>query len=298
VGGVAATSVTVVSPTSLSFVTPANAVALSSTAADNARDIVIHTGAGSATLAGGYTYTSEWARIFGSLNHIECRFGDPRVALNGGHISSLPNLIGGAVNDLGQSTASHQPLFEATGWNGGPSGLADGVDDYLVKNPLNPTIPAGQRAYVIVAIQMAATGASKNVASLANAAGSEYVRGIINSTNYTMERKDNGTANTSTISTTPDTNRHLVEMGFTAGGSKSYVVDGVTADNTRTAGAATALTVASLFCYFDALFFANARSAFYGVLSDAPSAQNLTDARAFLKGAHFPGYAGNSLGLP
>lgn len=307
-GGVAAASFVVVSDILINAVTPAlgtvafvgrGTLALSSTASDNAVNVTVTNGAGSSTLAGSYTYTSEFARLAGSTYFQEFRFGDPRVGLNAGNVSSLPNFLGGAVNDLGMATAAQQPLFESTGWNGGPSALADGSDDYLVKSPLNPVIPSGNRPYVFIAYQHVGATANKNFASISGAAGSTYVRGIINGANYQMERSDAGSAATSTIGGPSDTNRHLFEMGFTAAGTDSFVMDGVTANNARTIAPPVNITLTSMFDFFAGIFQANGRAAWMLVLSDPPSAGLIAGVRAAAKTTvPWVGYTAQSLSLP
>jgi hypothetical protein len=296
VNGVAATGVTYNANGTVTFVTPAATFALSSTAASNAKNVVLTNPAGSSTLTGGYTYSSEFKRIAGSLYYSEFRFNDPAASIISTAVASLPDYNGNAA--LAQGTAGARPAYEATGWNGGPSGLADGSDDYLIAS-LSPAIASGTRPYIFVAFQRVSGTSNNTVAGILDNTGNNQIRIYVNNaSDYLGVRTDNSTSGNSGLSGKVDTNRHLFEMGYTASGTSSFVFDGTGYDNARTAAPAANQTALTLFSFSTGAFVVNGRASWMLLLSNEPDATTKTNIRNAAKSPMWIGYTSSSLGLP
>lgn len=294
-GGVSGTSVSVAGPTSLTVTVPAYTIALSSTAASNDVTVAVTNPAGTGSLSAGYRYTSEFKRIAGSLYYSEFRFNDPAITTVSGAVSNLPDYNGNVA--LSQSSSSLRPAFEATGWNGGPSGLGDGTDDFLY-NTLSPALASGTRPYYLVVYQNVSGTSNKTFASLLDNTGNNSLRTYVNdATNFFLARTENSVLGNSAIAPT-DTNKHLFEAGFTASGSNSFCKDSTCTSNARTGTPAADLTHFSLFDFSNGAFNCNGRIAFALLLSGEPDATTLTNLRNAAKSQMWIGYTSSSLGLP
>jgi hypothetical protein len=154
-GGVAGTSLSVVSAISATVTTPGiyTLRALSSTGTANRVDVAVTNSGGTGTLTNGFTYTSEFSRILGSsLLFKEYRSANPANAYNSGALSSYADYGADGAAAV-QATSSKQPTHNATGFNGGPEDTCDGTDDY-VESTLNTPIANGARTYAWMVLRV------------------------------------------------------------------------------------------------------------------------------------------------
>lgn len=288
------TSFSVVGPTSITVTTPAYAPALSSTAADNAVAVAVTNPAGTGTLSAGYTYTSKFIPILGALYSSEYRANDPRITLNSGAVSSWPDY--GGKGALAQASATLQPAFNATSWNGGPNITADGSNDALQATYGAGVLPSGNRPYFFVAYQALALPATKNAWQLGDGGGTNQIRlrPLVSGSQWSFAR--NGTV--SSASQTEDLNKHLFEMGYTASGTNSIVIDATGSNSGNTGAAGANQTLFSMFCSESSGGNVNSSAVFILVASGTPSAQQLTDVRAAAKDSNWAGYTSGTLSLP
>lgn len=292
INGVACTGVTVIGST-VQFVTPAATFALNSTAANNAKDVALTTPLGTATLTGGYTYTSEFKRIVGASLYVsEYRANDPALVLNAGAVATWPDYAG--TNPL-TAIGSKQPLFETAGFNGGPSILGDGVDDAL-NNASFVGLATAKRPYILVAMQRV-SGNSSTLSIMRSNTGNnvdtfEYSGGGW----QTIRDDDSGTSATNGFGAL-NTNRNLMEHGFTAGGTAGLVAFGNGLDTTRTGLTDEALTMVGVLGYPGVVASTNTRVAAYLVLGDEPAAGVKTSLRTAFHNAMWIGYTSSSLSL-
>lgn len=294
VGGVAAT-VGATTTTTCAITTPANASALSSTAATNARDVVVTTPYGTTTMTGAFTYTSELKRIAGALYCAEFRAGDPAITIATG-VSNWPDYNGNGA--LAQATGANQPTFSATSFNGGPGVTGDGSNDTL-RATLTTAVANGARPYIMIAGSAPSGVNGTYFAGLSHAGsggGASFLAFGFGGGKFTSDRKDTVSATTTSGAAT-DTNRHLFECGMTASGTNELVIDGTGYNSTNGGTAADTLAVFDLFSIYGS-FNGSFRAAVVLILNDAPTAQNLTDLRAAFKASTWVGYTGSSLGLP
>lgn len=304
-GGVNAASYVVVSDILINAVPPAlgtvafagrGTLALSSTPSDNTVNVSVTKGGVTSTLPGAYSYTSELARIAGALYHSEYRANDPRLALNAGNVSSWPSYSG--ANALAQATASKQPALEAAGWNGGPSILADGVDDGLVNNAVTG-LPTATRPFVFLAIQRV-SGTSKQYSALISATGNNALQLTDSGTQWRLTRDDSSGASAGNNAAAGfDTNKHLIYRGFSTAGTNALVIDGTGTNSTRTGNTDEALTQLSFFSDQNGNVGTNGRGVMMLVLKDEPTAQNVIDILAAIKTTiPWVGFNALSLSLP
>lgn len=289
--------------TTQAFTTPAYTSALSSTAADNAVDVVITTPGGIATLTDAFTYTSEIARILGSKYSKEHRANDPRIALNVSAVSSWPDYAGNGA--AAQGTAANQPAFSATSFNGGPGITFDGSNDYLDAT-LTSAVAAGARAYVLTTFARIADGAGGENVTLQEASANNcslhalyFAGGFVR--NY--RRQHDGSSDILTSNVALDTNRHCIESANAANGDPTMRIDGVNKITSTTHDYLSThpynhLVVGGYIAGGVPGGFGNATIAHIVVANAMPTAQQLADIRAFVTGAHWVGYTSSSLGLP
>lgn len=289
------TSFSVVGPTSITVTTPAYAPALSSTAADNAVAVAVTNPAGTGTLSAGYTYTSKFKTIAGALWHSEFRANDPRITLNSGNVSTWPNFSG--TNNLTQGTAANQPAFEATGWNGGASILADGVNDGLKNNSVTG-LATSTRPFVFLVIQRV-SGTSKQYSALISGTGNNALQLSDSGSQWRITRDDaSGASAGNNASTGFDTNKHLIYRGFSTSGTNALVIDSTGTTSTRTGATDEAITQFSILADQNGNVGTNGRAVFMLVYSDEPTSQQITDTVAAIKDSNWAGYTSGSLSLP
>lgn len=290
-GGVSGTSLSVVGPTSITVTTPAYTSALSSTAADNDVAVAVTNPAGTGTLSAGYRYTSKFAAIFGSLLSNEYRANDPHFS-----VSSWPD-----YNNNGAATeATNQPTFNATGWNGGPVVTFDGTNDKLVAT-LTSAIATSKRPYVMVVGRRVAGGTSKFLAHLSGASANLgfYIATGASKFGFYLTTGGGQTDNPLDSGVAVDTNRHLFEVGYRTSGTADGVIDGTGYNGTVTNGnTGSTLTTLTLGAFSGGALFGNVDIVAVVVLKDAPTSQNLTDARAAFKDSTWRSYNANSLSIP
>lgn len=293
VGGNACTSVVVATPLSLTCTTPATTAALSSTAASNAVTVAVTTGFGSGSLSSAYTYTSEFARIAGTDYFAEYRFNDPALSVTGGVIDSVVSYGSTATLSAALTT---RPTYEATGWNGGPSGLGDGSNDCLKNNSV-AGLSSGTRPYMFIALQrVSATG--KVFMSLISLTGNNESTLKDSGTSWQQSRHDSSGGSSNSTGNPFDTNKNLLEHGFTASGTNSLVVNGSGTNNSRTGTVNETMAQLALFADAGGNTNSNIRIAWALVLKNEPSSGNATAIRNAAKSAMWIGYTSSSLGLP
>jgi hypothetical protein len=159
--------------------------------------------------------------ILGAARIKEHRAADPLLSLNGSNVSNWP--CGANNGSLVQGTASVQPPYSATSFNGGPG--VSGTLTRWIRGTLTTTIPAGSRltAWIVFkfgsdsgktvfsvtdplhgSIEMHNVGGVNLVASLPCSDGSDSIAGP-----------------------TKDTNRHLAQLTMRTTTTNRFKVDDV-----------------------------------------------------------------------
>ncbi len=233
--------------------------------------------------------------ILGALWHSEFRATD-EITLGTG-VSSWGNLT--AQGDLVQATGSKQPAYSATAFNGGPAVVGDGSNDELIATVTG--LLSGTRPYAWVVLQrVAQVNAGDYSFSMLDAIpnGPNYLAAHTDATNWLTDRGLADGTEVTSHPATPDTGRHLIELGATVGGTACFAIDGV-AINGAKSGALGANITRLVACGVAAAgYCAAVRIAHIVVASDAPSAGQIADMRTYFRGPNFPDYTGGSYGLP
>lgn len=238
-------------------------------------------------LAGGGVVTL--ATILGSTLYKEIRANDPLKTLDGSNNVSSAHNYGVDSGDASQGTAAARPAYQATGFNGGPAFVFSPAGS----QGLNGTFAAsvnGTRPYVFVVGQYTSATAGYSAGLGGDNANGVYINGA----NWGVQFN---TATTETAGGSDTTTRHLIEWSFD--GTNKLLIDGVVklagdggtlidVGNAKTYGVA---------CRPPTLTGAGFVFAHLAIAIGATPAQ-ITAARAFLRGANFPGYTGNSYGTP
>jgi hypothetical protein len=307
-GGVAGTSVSVSSSTSLTVTTPGiyTLRALSSTGTDNRVNVTVTTAGGTATLTNGFTYTSEFTRILGSaLCFKEYRAANPANGYNSGALSSLADYGADGAAAV-QATSTKQAAHNATSFNGGPEETFDGTDDYA-EATLNTPIANGARTYAWAVLRVENVVANKSYYVIVNAAGN--VGKFIFSENGVGKRWSvftfmTGGAGETILSTTAvNTSKHLVENGDLSATPNKFVLDstGEAGSSTNTILGTTPFLV--LGASRGGITAANVSIVHVVVAynpaapTTLPSSQQILDVRAALKTSKFFGYTGSAYGV-
>jgi hypothetical protein len=145
-GGVAATSVNVVNSTTVTGVTPANAV--------GAVDVAISTPVGNATLANGYTYLATAvgqasgggtiACLNGGVNDLIAAVADNSTAIGWGGFGTA---VGASAQSTTDGAGNSAAIVNALGNNGGIPYAAQVCSDYEVDSQGNTPCQAGNTCY-------------------------------------------------------------------------------------------------------------------------------------------------------
>ncbi len=199
-------------------------------------------------------------------------------------LSGASDGMAGAVGSLTQSTANRRPAFDGTQYTG------DGSDDRLVAT-LSPAIPAGLRPYVFAVGRMTDTSEPCYAFGL-------WSNATDNPANQTLavsranglwagDRRDSSGYQNSAAGAA-DTELHVFEVGYTAGGVASLVVDGAGRDSTKSGAPTT--DMGSLITHA-ILFGSDSYSSKFAlrrliICSAEPTAEQKRTVRALLKEEH------------
>lgn len=137
---------------------------------------------------------------------------DPGVELNGSDVSKVPNLLNPGTYDLVQGTASAQPAYEATGWNGvSPSMLGDGVAEYAMSNSLGPVFSDSAAHWIAIAYQIAASDTGDLWAGGNGSASSQFQRFTVRGGDYRgwCRNDDTSTSFQDFSAAAPNGSRHV-----------------------------------------------------------------------------------------
>jgi formylglycine-generating enzyme required for sulfatase activity len=174
VGGVAATGVTVVSPTTVTAVTPAGTA--------GAKDVAVSTPSGNATLANGFTYVA--APTLASVSPGSGpTSGGTAITLTGTNLSGTTSVTVGGVAATGVTVVSPTTVTAVT-----PAGTA-GAKDVAVSTPAGTAVATGAFIYAVVTVPTWATA----LEALPNPAivTSPSLRSAIAATGYPWRVRDN-----------------------------------------------------------------------------------------------------------
>jgi len=233
--------------------------------------------------------------ILGASLHSEFRANDPLKTLNGGNVQTLHNYGNDASNST-QGTVADQPAYLAAGFNGGPGVQGDGASDLLV-SVFNTAITNTHRPYLWLVAQDGQAGDKYACTVRDNPLTDTWC-------NIMSDRAGNGDWTSRRVSgsdefrdsTVTRVGKALIELGWPAGGTAALVVNGVAVDGVNLSPAHS--LQAMELCGFAALSSFNNCIFAHAILASDVTAPQVTNMRAFLKGANFPGYTANSYGLP
>jgi hypothetical protein len=239
--------------------------------------------------------TTSPSTILGASLHSEFRANDPLKVLNAGNVQTLHN-YGNDASNATNGTANQQPAYLATGFNGGPAFQGDGSNDILV-SAFNAPITNTHRPYLWLVMQDGQAG-TKYCATVRDAPLADTWFNVLsdNSGNGDWTSRRVSGADEFTDSTVSRTGKALVEVGWPVGGTAVITVNGTSVNNGNIA-LAHSLSAMEL-CGFAALSSFNNCIFAHAILASDVTAQQITNMRAFLRGANFPGYTANSYGLP
>lgn len=297
-------NITYVDASHITFTTPAITSALSSTPADNTTTVTVSTIGGSASLSNAFLYQSEMKRLAGSLYFSEYRFNNPRnllsasVAVSGVYDYNTAN----SNTTLWQATQSKLPLYELTGWNGGPSGLGDGVTQGLnyvnVAGAVPTGIISGSNPYVIMVAQRFPSGSAGQMFGYISTPGNTTITTNYGGGLFRQTRKDSSGGPSTIGNLGLDTNRHIIENGYTPTGTGSFIVDSNEVTSPRTGSNQETLNQMGIFGDQGSNTNANVRIVYMLVLNNMPSSGTLNSIRAAIKSnMWYGGYISNSLGV-
>lgn len=187
-----------------------------------------------------YTLGSYWNDKYG-LNipiHIASKFGnaiavweldDPGVELNGSNVAKVPNRLVPGTYDLTQGTALYQPLFEATGWNGAPSMIFDGVSDYMA-SALGAQFSGDDVPWTWIIAAQSVTLSSSYLISVSKAGSPQPFTGMLLGSKRVTRRGDSGPLLFLTSGAPNDTARFIDAVAFSGTAISWYhnsVVDSI-----------------------------------------------------------------------
>jgi hypothetical protein len=200
--------------------------------------------------------------------------------------------------DQVQGVGAAQPVYGATAFHGGPGLTFDGVNDYLLAT-LTSALASGTRPYAWIVGNVTLNAITYLASLLASTSGGTLGYLTLYSSaiggQFRSERSDGVSGASANWSGTANTSRHLFEIGWTAGGSNTIVVDGVGANGAQATALSTPINYVQLGAVrVPASFALGGALARVIVSNDEPSAQQKLDMRSYMSGPNFPGYTSNS----
>lgn len=165
--------------------------------------------------------------ILGALRHSDWAAADPGLATQGGAVSTVPNTGATSSTPLTQGTASLRPTHSA--------GVvtSDGTGDQLAA-AFSPAIAAGSRPYLFVVGRKVDAAQPKYLFCLweTTAGGADDVIALsAANSDWTFDRRVTPGGYQNARGGLADTALHVFELGFTAGGLGTLVVDGAARDS-------------------------------------------------------------------
>lgn len=236
--------------------------------------------------------------ILGAGYFARYRANDPNKSLDGSNnVISLKNMA--ASGELiSQGTAGKRPAWSATSFNGGPGVTFVAASNTNLQGTMTTPRPINSRSYCWLVTTITG-GANKAMAALSTPTN---VARIVDYDSVAffgcVRRQDAVTLDIVSSAVAYDANRHLLEFGFTAGGTATFVIDGAATNAAHDYLPSAVLDTISL---GDLPEGGTAQSGVFCdfiVYAGDPTAGQLAAMRAYLKGANFPGYTGSSYGLP
>lgn len=205
------------------------------------------------------------------------RAQDPDISLNAGNVSSWPDLLGNGA--LVQGTASVQPPYSATSFNGGPG--VSGTATRWIKGTLGTAIPSGTRITVYLVFQFG-SDSGNTVFSLYGTPNGSFDLNSIGGVNMTCNMTCADGADPLT-GPAKDTNRHLFRATMRTTTTDKMKIDDTAYNGVRTGGsAANTMTTLSLFSD-NGSRIGNSTIADIFIMTGVPTAQQEADIRTFYR---------------
>lgn len=215
-----------------------------------------------AQIAGGASV--KWHRAQGSLS------------LNISNVSSWPDEVNNGA--LAQGTASLQPPYSATSFNGGPG--VSGTATRWIKGTLTASIASGTRITVYLVYKFGSDN-GKTVFALFGASTSSFDFNNIGNTNQIVNATCADGAEVLT-GLAKDTSPHLLRVTMRDSTVDKLKIDDIAYDGTRTGASAQTMTTLSLFSD-NGTRIGNSTIADIFIMTGVPTAQQDTDIRAFYR---------------
>lgn len=172
--------------------------------------------------------------------------------------------------DFVQAIGASQPLFEAAGLAGQPS-LANDDSARKMLCTLNTVIPAGSRAYMVVWGQVTAVGTAF-LFTLQDPGGANVLLNIAqDASNWQAWRQETAAVFENLSSQARDTSVHRFEIGYTAGGTATRVIDSTSVNSIRTGTPGSNMTQARIFARYDGVNGLRARIGEVMILKNEPT---------------------------
>lgn len=224
---------------------------------------------------GGTAAPATPAQILGAAYIKEHRASDPTISLNGSNVTNWPDYANNGA--LTQGTASLQPPFGLTSFNGGRG--VSGTATRWIKGTLTSSVSAGTRLTVWIVFKFGSDN-GKTVFSLFGSTATFDLNNIGNTDTVGIIITSDGT---DTITGPPkDTNPHLVQLTMRATGTGKFKVDDVAYDGVRTGTINTTQTTPPFFSD-NGSRIGNSTIAHFVMMLGVPTAQQETDMRTFFK---------------
>lgn len=224
------------------------------------------------------------ASVLGNLLVADWNASNSGLVTQGGAVSSVPN-TGSSSTALAQGNSALRPT-EASGVV-----TSDGSNDQLVCD-ISPAIASGSRPYLFVVGKLNSMAAPRYLFAFwqtlaSSASGGDVVAISINNAVWTFDRRDPG-GYQNAAGGVADTKWHVFEVGFTASGTSTMVVDG--AGRNSTMSSATDAAFSGMIVHGVELNNATYSSIFSWarilVCSGEPSESQKQSVRAILKNTH------------
>jgi hypothetical protein len=204
------------------------------------------------------------------------RAQDP-LSLNVSNVSSWPDRL--SNGSLAQGTASLQPPYSATSFNGGPG--VSGTATRWIKGTLTTAIASGTRITVYLVFQFG-SDSGKTVFSLYGSPNGAYDFNNIGGVSMIVNQTCADGADPLT-GPAKDTNRHLLRVTMRTTTTDKLKIDDVAYNGIRTgASAANTMTTLSLFSD-NGSRIGNSTIADIFIMTGVPTAQQDTDIRTFYR---------------